>query len=335
MFKKFFLNLKLLWHGFFYGMSGAEKIINSPSALSSDGVEIIQQKAGVGGVFADLLEEKKTQEVKEMVDAYYRIYREADKLDVSNIIIVSEDENGVVFGMNGSVRKKTKADFMKHPPVFNPDNIPLRVIQDNKHIENISDISQSLFNYDTTLIVKRDNFIPRFPIEKIVKKMVVRSLNEEDVLVDLYIPSEASQFGKIDAIVISNIRKMMDNKIYKSDLTDFLEFEWYSDKAWNSEDVCHFKYIIQSLVGINLFDGNIVLTYLSKIVYDGIDLTEKHHTKELDNKYAIGAPKRDDIDIFTYTRHLQKKENKKEENKINFNNLNNIKFTLNKNEDSN
>ena len=91
----------------------------------------------------------------------------------------------------------------------------------------------------------------------------------------------------------------MDNKIYKSDLTDFVEFEWFSDKAWNSDDICHFQYKVNELIGINIFDGNIVLSYICDVVYDGVDLTEKHKTKELDEKYAIEAPKRDDIDVFT------------------------------------
>ena len=95
MLKKIYYNLKLIWHGLFYGMSNAEKIINTPSAMSSDGIEIIQQKSN-GGVFADMLEKKQTQQVKETVDAYYRIYKEANKFDTSSIKIIGEDENGII-----------------------------------------------------------------------------------------------------------------------------------------------------------------------------------------------------------------------------------------------
>lgn len=321
--KKIGTQLTLLWHSFFHGISGADKVIKGPTG-SVDGVEIIQQQTG-GGVFADMLQEKKTQQVKEVVDAYYRIYREADKLDVSNLVILGEDEEGLIFGINGEVKKKTKADFMKHPPVFNPDELPIRVIQDNKHLENQYNTSTNIYVYDTTLNIKRDDFLPRFPIEKLTKRIVVRSLREDNVLVDLYLPSEASQFGKIDAIVISNLRKMMDDKNYRSDLTDFMEFEWYSDKAWNSEDMCHFKYNVDSLIGMNIWDGNIVLTFICKTVYDGLDLTEKHRTKELDEKYIYEAPKRDDIDVFTYARHIEKK---KKEN-IDLNNLTTTNLKLN------
>lgn len=322
--KRTYAKIILLWHSLFHGMSGADKVIKAPVG-SIEGVEVIQQETG-GGVFADMLQEKKTQQVKETVDAYYRIYREADKIDVSNLVIVGEDEDGLIFGLNGGVKKKTKTDFMKHPPVFNPDDLSIRVIQDNKHLENKYSTSTNLYNYDTTLSVRRDDFLPRFPIEKITKKIVVRTLDNENVLVDLYVPSEASQFGKIDAIVISNLRTLMESKNYRSDLTDFMEFEWYSDKAWNSEDICHFKYDVVALIGMNLYDGNIVLTYQCKTIYDGLDLAEKHKTKELDEKYVMEAPKRDDVDIFAYARQIEKKKEKNKE--IDINNLKNTTFTL-------
>lgn len=321
MLKKIYYNLKLIWHGLFYGMSNAEKIINTPSAMSSDGIEIIQQKSN-GGVFADMLEKKQTQQVKETVDAYYRIYKEANKFDTSSIKIIGEDENGIIFAPITKLKKKTVADFINHIPVFNPDNAKIRTIQDNRHLEDNYNINPAyLFKYETILTVSRDNFTPRFEIDKLVKKMVVRECEGNMALVDLYLPSEASQFGKTDAIVISNLHSLMSEKKYKSDLTDFTEFEWVSDHAWNTEDLKLFRYKVNALIGINKYDGSIVLTYLCEIINDGQDLTEKYKTKELDEKYLLEAPKQDIIDIFTYERKLNKEKNKLTE--IDINNLNN------------
>ena len=312
MFKKLFYNAKIFFHALFYGMAGANKVIKGPVG-SVDGVEVIQQQLGGGGVFADMLEEKQTQQVKETVDAYYRVYKESNNWDTSGIVITGEDEDGVTFSGTDTLKKKTKTDFMQHIPVFNPDNFPIRTIQDNNYIEDNNNTTTSLYQYDTTLIVHRDNFTPRFCIDKLVKKMVVRevanSVGKKIAFVDLYLPASASQFGKIDAIVISNLMQMLESKIYKSDITDFIGFEWYSDKAWNSDDLCHFSYTNPDLIGINKYDGSIVLTYVCEVVLDGKDLTEKYRTKELDEKYLMEAPKREDIDIFTYSRHLERKKN--------------------------
>lgn len=313
MFKKIFYKLKLFWHSIFYGMSGAEKIIQSTHGNNNE-IEVIQKEIGGGGVFADMLEEKQTQQVKETVDAYYRIYKEADKWDTSSITMDIDHETGeIVFRNTDKVKKKTKVDFMKMPEIFNPDNLKVRTIQDNKHFEDkYNDNPAFLYKYETTLRVFRDEFTPRFEIDKIVKKMVVRETTVDGkALVDLYVPSEASQFGKIDAIVISNLHSLKNEKRYKSDLTDFIGFEWYSDKGWNTEDVCLFKYNVKDLIGINIFDGSFVLTYFCDIVEDGKDLSEKFKTKELDEKYSTEAPKREDIDIFTYTRKMERDKNKK------------------------
>lgn len=321
-FKKIIGYIKIFWHSIFYGMSGADSIINGPPTISS-GVEVMQQKSAIGGVFADMLEEKQTQQVKETVDAYYRVYLESGKWDTSQIVILSESEDGIVFGGTTNLKKKTVSNFMKHPPVFNPDELNIRTIQDNFILGGNNITTNSLYNYETTLKCYRDEFTPRFQIEKIVKKIVVRKLTEKTVIVDLYLPADASQFGKIDAIVISNLYSMMDSREYKSDLTDFTHFEWVSNKAWNCDDIHLFKYKVHSLVGMNKYDGNIILSYVCNIEKDGENLTLSKKTKELDEKYAIEAPKRDDIDIFTYSRHVERKKEK-----IDINNLQNQKMTL-------
>lgn len=312
--KKLINKIKIFISAFFYGLSKADKIITS-QVTNNNSLEIIQEKSNGGGVFADMLEQKQTQQVKETVDAHYRIYRESQKIDTSSIRIIGEDENGLTFSPITKLKKKSLSDFLKHPPVYNPEEAKIRTIQDNIHLEDIYQTNQHvLFGYDTTLKVERCDFTPRFKIEKLVKKIVVRECENNKSLVDLYLPSEASQFGKIDAIIISNLYTLMNNKKYNSDLTDFSKFEWVSYKGWNVEDLMLFKYDVKKIISINKFDGNFVLTYLCDIIEDGKDLTEKYRTKELDEKYAIEAPKKDAIDLFAYNRKIKRDIDKK--NKI-------------------
>lgn len=244
-FKKIAYNLSILWHSLFRGMASADSIIKGQPGVSTDDVGIIREVGG-GGVFSDMLEQKETQQVVEMRDKYYRVLKEADKWDTSSIQIIGESEDGVVFGNTDGIKKKTKLDFMKHPPVYNPQNLTIRTIQDNKQIQkknsliggyNAScdgDLLKNVNDFDVTLTVTRDEFTPRFQIDKYTKRIVVRN-NGNRAIVDLYLPSESSQFGKIDAILIANLHRIKDENILRSDLTDFLTIEWYSDKAWNSE----------------------------------------------------------------------------------------------------
>lgn len=336
---KYFNRLKqkcvFLWHAFFYGMSGAEKTILSPK--KDDNAIGVVQEIGGGGVFADMLEQKETQEVVEMRDKYYRVYKESDKYDASNITIVSEDEETgeIVFGNTNTVKKKTKADFMKHPPVYNPQDLPIRTIQDNKKIQKKNSLisgRNAVFendlltnDFDTTITIERDGITPRFFIEKYAKRVVVRE-NGERAIVDFYLPLDSSQFGKVDAILISNLHRMKNENDLRSDITDIIGIEWYSDKAWNSDDVCAFKYSDIKFIGTDIYDGSFVLSFDCNIVENGRYLAEKYITKELDEKYSSEATKKDTIDIFTYNRKMERDKNKK--NDIDTNNLGNTTLKL-------
>lgn len=329
--KRFYDRIKLFFYSFFVGLNKADKLITS-QVDSSNGIEVINTKTNNENVFSNMLEQKQTQQVKEMVDSHYRIYRESNKYDTSSMKIIGFYDDGFpIFDTSQKLSKKSVGDFLQHPPVFNPDDLKIITIQDNRHLEDNYETSKALYTYDTTLKVVRDNFTPRFKIEKLVKKMVVRECDKNKVLVDLYLPSEASQFGKIDAIVVSNLHNLKDSNTYKSDLTDLMEMSWFSDKAWNTEDILLFKYKVSELIGINIYDGNFVLTYVCDIIENGKDLTEQHRTKELDEKYKNNSPKQKGVDIFAYERKLKRDKEKNKD--IDLNNFSSTILKINENSD--
>ena len=322
-FKKIRTNISILWHSLFRGLAAADAVMESQGSVGADGSEIVQQKSG-GGVFADMLQEKVTKEAEETRDKNYRILREADKYDTSSIKM-SVDENGEVTftGTSSRLKKKTKADFIKHPPVYEEEGTRLRTIQDNKTFktkqtlygganaqfaeEDMSHMYNNL-DFDTTLTVTRD-FIPRIPIDKFITKMVVRiTESEERSFVDLYLPTKAGQFSKLDAIMVGNIYQMWETGNLKSDITEFKTIEWYSEKAWNSEDLCLFKYDDPKLVKISIFDGSFVLTYDCHVIDEGTDIVAKYKTKELDERYEANAPKKASTDIFAIMNHEKVKK---------------------------
>ena len=327
--KETLTKIKILYHSLFYGLKAADATIQSQTS-GENGLEINEQ-VKPGGVFNDMLEQRVTKDVEEMRDKYYRVLREADKYTAGGMTLTEDADGNLTF--SGGVKKKTKADFMKHPPVFEKEGSYVRVIQDNKHyekertIENIY-VPKGIYDYDTTLNLKRD-FIPRFEIEKFAKKIVVRCKeNSQRADVDLYLPAEASQFGKIDAILISNLYTLLKEKTKNSDITDIKEIEFYTDKAWNCEDVCIFKFDDVKYSEINVFDGNFVLTFDCNIVENGKDLAEKYKTKELDDKYEKKAPKKETTDLSAILRKNQKEE--KNKSKIDIENIGDstIKITL-------
>lgn len=310
----FIIGIKLLWYSLFYGMESANKMLTNQSGdMTENGIHQIISK---GGVMNDLLEQKVTKEVEELREKHYRIIKEADKYDPSTITMTFDEDGNPIFSNTNHLMKKTYTDYMKHPPVYETPDTKIRTIQDNKtfakenSIGNVC-IPDGLYDYDTTLTVKRGIYGPRMQIDKFVTKMVVRNRETEGrVFVDFYLPTNASQFGKIDAILVSNLYSMFETKNYRSDLTEFEGIEWYSDKAWNSDDMCLFKYNDIKLVDINVFDGSFVLTFDCHIISNGDSIVEKYMTEEMEEKYRELAPKSNAVDLFAGQRRKDKIQDK-------------------------
>ena len=68
---------KIFVNSFFRGLKNADDIMLSQVNGENGGTEITEKMSG-GGVFKDMLQEKETQQVKELRDRYYRILNEAD-----------------------------------------------------------------------------------------------------------------------------------------------------------------------------------------------------------------------------------------------------------------
>lgn len=296
---------RFLWDSLFMGMSAADSIIKAPPVNGSAPESVRHQEAG--GVFSDFLKGKETEQTVEMRDKMYRVMRETEKYDVSGIVMrMGDNDDDMEFITPHHLRRKTKADFANHADVLNPEGYTIRTIQDNRKGESRSmfsiEIPTDAYDFVTTISVERDGITPRFPIEKYAKRVVVRVTDENKSLIDIYLPYDSSQFGKVDAILVSNLHGMMESGRLTNDITDFTGISWYSDKAWNSEDLCLFEYRNIRPLRMAVFDGSFVLTFSCECVVDGKYVGEKYETSALSKKYAEKETKSNTIDMSTAIR---------------------------------
>ena len=318
LFKKTLFSIKLFFYSLMYGMKNANDLLTRQGGEDNDNG--IFKVINNNNVMNDLIEQNVTKEVEELREKHYRIVKEADKYDTSTIKISFDSDGNPIFSETDHLRKKTKADFMKHCDVLNEHNDVIRTIQDNRNFgHNNLHIANGVYDYDTTLTIERDGIMPRFEIEKFVTKIVVRENSKDNkrAFVDFYLPTMASQFGKIDAIFVSNLHTMFETKNFRSDILDIFSIEWVSDKAWNSDDICLFKYDDIKATEMNVYDGNFVISFDCNIVSDGEYIPEKYMTKEMDEKYESLAPKSNAVDLFAIKRRNDKID--EEKNNINLN----------------
>lgn len=303
--------LRTAFHSLFHGMKAADEVISQEASYGGGDTEIAQHKIQ-GGVFADFLDGKETQEVQEARYEHYKVYRESSKYNVKVEGLFGGGE------VKATATKKTAADFVSHVKVFNEDGYNLILIQDNKQFPKKSnflldsDDAKSSEQTQTlsTLMIERDGFLPRFSIENYANKIVVRKKPKaRKVRFDLYTTVYASQFGKVDALFIAELNRIKDNNDKKSDTTDFKSLKFVTDKAFGVEDFLIYEFNKIKFIGINVFDGNFVLTFEASVAKNGEDIVEKYRVEGVDKKYQENAPKSDTIDLFTLKRHIDKENN--------------------------
>lgn len=314
--------LVIFFHSLFFGLKGGDEIITESANYGTGTDSNVTQKKVYDDVLADFLDGKETQRVVEMRDEYYRVFKESDKYEVSVNGLFDENGEDLDGEVTVETKRKVKSDFLKRIEVYNPENLKVRTIQDCKMIPIIG-------NYDAiTLItvaehdqmvpnitVERDGFTPRFELERYANKVVVRTIDDKKCFVDFYTTIYASQFGKIDALFIAELNRIREKNLMRSDTTSFKTIDFVSDKAFNTDDLCEFKYTNPKYKSINIFDGNFVLTFECDVVLDGYDITEKYKTDEVTKNYEEKAPKGKSQDIFAVNRRV---ENDEKNNEFNF-----------------
>lgn len=327
-FKKVRLSLVLFFHGIFQGLRSADATMLSQVSGEEGDDQEVSHKLEINSVYNDLLREHKTQEVLETIDMSYRVAREADNYDVTLIGDLGDDSVGSDKELRAVAVKKVAMKYDKHPEVFNERGYHVTLIQDNKKILKTGNFSASVQDFVEAintngndfvplLELKYDGFTPRFTLQNFVTKIVVRETKAGKKKIDLYVPSEAGQFTKTDAILIAELHRIMDNNLKKTDFLDILSASFTTDKAFGADDYIWYNFAFLKFKKISVFDGNFVLTFEVGGTQT-VDIVEAHKTDSLTKKYEEMAPRKDGIsieDVGAIERREQKLAKKKPEGK--------------------
>lgn len=324
IFKKLKLNLTLFFHGIFQGLRGADVAMLSQVSGEDGDDQEVSHKLEINSVYNDLLREKKTQEVMETIDMSYRVAREANKYEVTLIGDLGDDSVGSEKDLRAVAVKKVAMKYDKHPEVFNEKTYHVTLIQDNKLIPKKGNFSATVQDFVNAINsngndcvplieLKYDGFTPRFTLAKYITRVVARETKAGKTKIDLYLPSEAGQFTKTDAILIAELHRIMDNSLKKTDFLDIAELSFVTDKAFGAEDYIRYDFKALKFNKISIFDGYFVLTFnVSEI--STFDIVESHKTESLDKKYEEMAPRKDGIaleDVGAIDRRNEKLAKKK------------------------
>lgn len=305
--KRFRLGLTLFFHGLFQGMRSADTAMLSQVSGEDGDDQEVSHKLEINSVYKDLLREKKTQEVRETVDMSYRVAREADKYEVTLIGDLGDDSVGSGKDLSAVAVRKVAMRYDKHPEVFNERGYHVTLIQDNKKIQKKSNfdmtredlmeaINTNGGDYVSLIDIRYDGFTPRFALQNFVTRIVVRETKAGKVRLDLYLPAEAGQFTKTDAILIAELHRIKDNNLKRTDFLDIQALSFTTDKAFGAEDYIWYNFAFLKFKKISVFDGSFVLTFEVGAT-QSVDIVEGHKTESLTRKYEEMAPRKGDLSI--------------------------------------
>lgn len=317
--KKLKLDTVLLFRGFFRGLRNADAtMLSQVSGEDGDGQEM-SHRLEINNLYNDLLREQKTQEVLETIDMSYRVAREANNYEVTLIGDMGDDSVGSDKELRAVAVKKVAMKYDKHPEVFNENTYHVTLIQDNKKIQKTSLWSAGAKDFINAIKTNGNDFVPlieltyngftpRFALQNFVTKIVVRETKSGKVKADLYVPTEAGQFTKTDAILIAELHRIMDNGLKKTDFLDIHTVKFVTDKAYGADDYIWYNLTPLKFKKISIFDGSFVLTFDVGYVQT-IDIVEAHKTESLDKKYDEMAPRNATISIEN-TAAIERREKK-------------------------
>ena len=309
--KKFFNKIRLwftlFFHGLFQGLRSADATMLSQVSGEDGDDQEISHKLEINSVYNDLLREKKTQEVMETIDMSYRVAREANKYEVTLVGDLGDDSVGSEKELSAIAVKKVAMKYDKHPEVFNERGYHVTLIQDNKKIQKVNNFSMTAEDlkeaintnggdYVSLIDLKYNGFTPRFALQNFVTKVVVRETKAGKVKLDLYLPTEAGQFTKTDAILIAELHRIMDNNLKKTDFLDIQALSFTTEKAYGAEDYIWYNFAFLKFKKISIFDGSFVLTFEVGATQN-VDIVEEHKTESLTKKYEEMAPRKDGLSI--------------------------------------
>lgn len=285
--KKIFKWVKTFWTGLFWGMKATEDSMFKGNTDAIPGSAIIQE-INDKRVSKALLKGEVTQEVEELRYRTYKVDRESKQYEYIAPTLAFK-------------REKQDSKFVSYE---NADNLEIITIQPNEAI--VEDILETLKyvgghgkRSEYIIKIKRD-FYPRYKIEEYTKRLVVKKLDETHAILDFYVSKYPNDKDFKSKGFVREIEKIRDEKI-KSDVIDIKNVSFITTHSFKLDDMLEFEFDNVWFRTIVEYDGHYIIRFKSRILKNGIDLTDQYYSKTMDEKYKNKVKKEVVYDLFGNT----------------------------------
>lgn len=288
-------------------LSNVEK--NSLSQINEGLGTDVNQSTNInqGKISDSLINGEITQEV---MDLRWRMYKVMEATDNLTAKVKGYSEDGQpIYEMkkkNLTIKKPNLDTFDSYPIEMIVDNedvvksvsegMNIRIEETNSYIiteldESISRGSVSGHDYftqeknDKPIKITRD-ITPNFYLELYTKTLKIRKIDNTKRLLEFYVSSYPDEYNRTSRLVISTIKKELENKSIYNPFLDIKTTSFISYKTQGVNDNYLFEYDNIVYDKIVTHNGYFIIKFIADVKIDGEYIMEKHRQSILDEKYV-------------------------------------------------
>jgi hypothetical protein len=270
-----------------------------------------EQQLQQNQLMQDLLQGRITQEVKFL---RWRIFKILETIQGKDIT-VKENADGTV---KYTAKDKNYSHKLKKVKTDPSDDNELELVIDNMtdttmgqldildtKNENINASEHDSLVKAESKIKIRHTYPSRFRLEKYVKKMNVRTMDNDTKLLELYVTSYPDEFDRLHKMFIIEVKNTINNprtsNIIELDMISFVtnkDLGTVDNRLFEFDDIKYYK-IVE-------FDGHYVIKFKANVKTYSHSIIEKFREHELDMRYENMEAKEGDnkninyVDALTY-----------------------------------
>ena len=270
--KKLINNIKMYFYAMSYGMKVTEDNVFHQTGISTNEGTSVIKEVDDHRVSKALLKGEVTQEVEDLRYRTYKVDKESRTFEYFAPTLAMK-------------RDKQDTKFLKYD---DSDGLELITVQPNDFIvetvgETLEQVGGRGKRTDYRIKIKR-NFVPRYKIEEYITRMDVKRLDDNHVILDMYVSIYPNDKDFKSKGFVKEIEKIRDEKV-RSDILEYQEVSFITNHAYKMDDLVKFEFNNIRFKEIVEFDGHYIVRFKASYKQNTIDLTKIYYSKSMDEKY--------------------------------------------------
>ena len=275
------------------------------------------QKHQAQSLMQALINGEVTEEVEQFRWRMYKVIEESEKYKTNfkldkaklNTEDGESERNDYKFEIGNFEHTTTKIDPTKHDiegDPYSPYKVDMAYINNNQYTGLLETKSVD-FDLSKSLEVKR-SFPTSTKIEDHVEFLHVRTIDNEEKLLDLYITKYKDEFSSKTSGLVNKLMLIKDNKKFNDPIFDMEEISFVTNKTAGSRDFRKFSYKVKNVDKIVEHEGHLIVKLITNVVVDGEYIMEEYRKESLDEAYEKKKPKENATYLYSETNSLYGKK---------------------------